>query len=88
MHLAVAQGAKEGVSFVQYVDFLSANGYVPPGGREWVDHIRKMGNQANHKIQLFDQESAQELLSFIEMLLKFIYEFPERVRRRTSPSDA
>ncbi len=58
---------------------MAAKGYVPPNGRGWVDHIRKKGNEANHEIRLMTKIDAEELVSFAEMLLKFIYEFPERV---------
>ncbi len=79
MHIGVAEGAKEGLSFQAYVDHLSATGYVPPNGKGWVDHIRKKGNEANHEIVLMKPEDAMELINFAEMLLKFIYEFPKRV---------
>lgn len=79
MSIAVAQGAKAGDSFLSYVDHLANSGYVPPNGRGWVDHIRKKGNEANHEIKLMVQADAEELISFTEMLLKFIYEFPNRV---------
>ena len=59
--------------------YLADNGYVPPNGRGWVDHIRKKGNEATHEIALMQQGDAEELISFVEMLLKFIYEFPARV---------
>lgn len=79
MHIAVAQGASTGKSFVEYVEHLANSGYVPPNGRGWVDHIRTKGNEANHEIRLMSRADAEELISFAEMLLKFIYEFPERV---------
>ena len=44
-----------------------------------MDHIRKKGNEANHEIKLMTAEDATELISFSEMLMKFIYEFPSRV---------
>jgi hypothetical protein len=44
MHIAVEKSAKEGLSFFEYVNFLSNEGYVPPNGKHWVDHIRKKGN--------------------------------------------
>ncbi len=78
MHIAVQQGAEEGRNFFQYVEYLAQNGYVPPNGRIWVDHIRQRGNEANHEIVIMSQDNALELLSFLEMLLKFIYEFPAR----------
>ncbi len=79
MSIAVAQGAKEGESFLAYVDDLAARGYVPPNGKAWVDHIRTKGNEANHEIKLMAQTDAEDLILFSEMLLKFIYEFPNRV---------
>ncbi len=79
MNIAVAQGAAAGEPFVAYVEFLAAKGFVPPNGRAWVDHIRKKGNEATHEIVLMSKADAEELISFAEMLLKFIYEFPNRV---------
>ena len=79
MHLAVAQGAPEGESFLKYVDYLAAQGYVPPNGRAWVDHIRTKGNEANHEIKLMTKADAEELIVFAEMLLKFMFEFPGRI---------
>ncbi len=79
MHLAVAQGAKPGDSFVAYIEFLAAQGYVPPNGRGWVDHIRKKSNEANHEIVEMKKQDADELVTFAEMLLKFIYEFPAKI---------
>ena len=81
MHIAVDKGANDDLSFAKYVDHLAANGYVPPDGKNWVDHIRKKGNEANHEIVLMKREDADDLLTFTEMLLRFIYEFPARVRR-------
>jgi hypothetical protein len=79
MHIAVAQDAPPGKNFLEYVEHLASSGYVPPNGRGWVDHIRKRGNEANHEIRLMSRQDAEELISFSEMLLKFIYEFPQRV---------
>jgi len=79
MNIAVTQGAEEGKSFFHYVEFLANNGFVPPNGRGWVDHIRKRGNEATHEIEIMPKEVAEELIAFIEMLLKFIYEFPAKV---------
>jgi DNA-directed RNA polymerase subunit RPC12/RpoP len=79
MNIGVAQGAKEGKSFLEYVDYLADKGFVPPNGRGWVDHIRKKGNEANHEIVLMSPGDAKELIAFLEMLLKFIYEFPNRI---------
>jgi hypothetical protein len=76
MHIAVSKGAAEGKSFVEYVEFLSSKGYVPPDAKGWVDHIRTKGNEANHEIVIMSEEEAKDLIAFVEMLLKLIFEFP------------
>jgi len=81
MHIAVAEGDTPGKSFAQYVEYLEAKGFVPPNGREWVDHIRKKGNEATHEIPEIAQRDAQELITFLAMLLTFIYEFPARLSK-------
>ena len=79
MNIAVEQGAAEGQRFIEYVDFLSKEGYIPPNGKHWVDHIRKKGNEATHEISIMKNDDAKEILTFTEMLLRFIYEFPSMV---------
>lgn len=87
MHIAVEKGAPEGQSFKQYVDWLVANHYVPPGGEGWADQIRARGNEANHEIDLLEQHAAEQILSFVELLLKFVYEMPARVGIAASSSE-
>lgn len=36
MNIAVAQGASTGLTFIAYVEHLSATGYIPPNGKAWV----------------------------------------------------
>lgn len=74
MNISVEQGAKEGKGFVEYVNYLYDNNFIPPNGKEWVDSIRKLGNEANHKIDFKSLQDAQLILTFTEMLLRFIYE--------------
>lgn len=81
MHIAVEQGAEKGKSFLEYIEYLATKGYVPPNGNIWVDHIREKGNEANHEIVLMNEEDVLDLMNFIEMLLKFIYEFPKRMKK-------
>lgn len=84
MNIAVSEGASAGESFQAYVEFLSAKGFVPPHGKGWVDHIRTKGNEANHQIVLMSRSDAEDLITFLEMLLKFIFEFPSRVPKGPS----
>jgi hypothetical protein len=78
-HIAVEKSAKEGSTFLEYVNFLSERGYIPPDGKHWVDHIRDKGNEATHEIVLMDATDARDLLTFVEMLLRFVYEFPNMI---------
>lgn len=86
MNVAVEKGADKNKPFAYYVDWLAENNFLPPDGKEWVDHVRTIGNQGTHEIQAVAQEDAMELISFCEMLLKFVYEFPERMKRKTQSS--
>lgn len=79
MNVAVSQGAAPGDSFVSYVSFLATNGYVPPNARGWVDHIRKKGNEATHEIPSLGRGDAEDLLTFMEMILKLVFDYPSRV---------
>ena len=89
LHNALLPGVDRGlgaickVKFAQYIEYLAGKGFVPPGGEGWVDHIRNKGNDATHEIALMTKEDAEELITFAEMLLKFIYEFPKRIAKRT-----
>ena len=76
MNLAVQHSAKENENFVFYVNFLADGGFIPPKGKEWVDAIRKLGNEATHEIALMAEKDAQLILRFTEALLRFNFEIP------------
>lgn len=81
MHVAVEKGAAKGKGFIDYVDYLATNNYIPPDGREWVDHIRSKSNEANHEILIMDPKDSDDLISFTEMLLRLVYEFKHRLKK-------
>jgi hypothetical protein len=86
MHIAVAKGAPAGQSFLTYVEYLAEKNYIPPDAKGWVDHIRTSSNEANHEIVIMPREDAEELVTFSEMLLKVIYQFPAAIRKRSGQS--
>ena len=86
MHVAVESGADVGLKFVQYVEYLWEQHYVPPNAKGWVDHIREKGNEATHEIVQMGREEAEQLISFTEILLKLVYELPQRVPGALAPS--
>ena len=79
MHVGVQEGAEIDKSFLHYVDYLAKKGFVPPNGRAWVNYIRTRGNEANHEIAMMTEQDSRALITFVEMLLRFIYEFPGMV---------
>lgn len=79
MNVAVSQGGDKNESFKYYVNFLASKGYVPPNASGWVDHIREKGNDATHEIPAIAASDAKDLLTFMEMILKLVFEFPNRV---------
>jgi hypothetical protein len=86
MHIAVEEGAKPGGSFLSYIEDLSDKGFIPPHGKAWVDYVRTRGNEANHEIVIMAKDDALALISFVEMLLRFIYEFPRLVPATILPT--
>jgi hypothetical protein len=67
------------LTFKEYVEYLEKNHYLLPKGKDWVDHIRDKGNEANYEIVEMKKEDAEMLISFLEMLLTILYDFPSRV---------
>jgi hypothetical protein len=79
MHVGVQEKAEKDKNFLYYVEYLAKNGFVPPKGKAWVDYIRTRGNEANHEITIMTEADSRALITFVEMLLRFIYEFPGMV---------
>lgn len=85
MKIAISRGAKEGQNFIDYVEFISEKGFVAEGGKKWVDRIKTKGSEATHEITIMGKKDAEELIDFIEMLLRFIYEFPAIIKKEGLP---
>ena len=76
MHIATDLGADEGLRFIQYVNYLNEEHYAGARSDQWIDQIRRFGNQANHEIRINTKEEAQMIIKFCEMILKLNYEYP------------
>ena len=88
MNVAHDQGAKEGLGFVEYVEYLADKHFIPPNASGWVDLIRQKGNEATHEIKPINKTEATQLLTLTEMMLKIIYEFPKAVPATSNGDDA
>lgn len=73
MHVAVDKGAKENLTFVEYMTYLQEQQYITPHSKGWVDLVRKHGNQAAHHIGPPSEERAASTLSFTTQLLRLVY---------------
>ena len=79
MHIAVDNGADENLSFVAYVDYLLDNFLPREKSKEWVDKIRKLGNDSVHKLVIASKENAHQSLTFLVQILKIVYELPNSI---------
>ncbi len=78
-NVAVEEGAEENKSFKHYVDYL-VDKYLPATkNKPWLDKVRELGNDSAHKMIIADKEQAKISLTFINAILKNIYEFPNSV---------
>lgn len=79
MNLAVDEGAEEGDSFSNYVAYLCDNGFVHKKQHLQANSLKRLGNDANHKIESRTEDEAKEMLKFVELLLLNNYEYADEV---------
>lgn len=82
MNLAVNKGAELNKSFGYYVNYLVENNHIPKDVADNLDHVRTKGNEAAHELPEISYNEAFELMVFLEMLLRFLYEFPATIKNR------
>lgn len=87
MHTAVEKGAKDNLSFQQYVKWLVDERYAPRGAEGWLDYIRNRANEANHEIVVMSRDDATGVLLFTEALLRGVYELPALVPATSESGD-
>ena len=77
----VIERAKHGKSFVQYLDYLKHQGFIPAKGKEWVEYVRLKGKEASHEISVMERKDAEQFITFVETLLRANYEFPATLQK-------
>lgn len=73
MNTAVFEGAKEKMSFIEYVNFLDEDNLVSKNAKKWLNKLRELGNEANHEIKAITKIQAEEALKFVAILLKNVF---------------
>lgn len=81
MNVAIDRGAKPNLKYIEYVDYLLDEGYVPPKSEKWIDDIRKEGNSATHDETSKNQNDAKKILDFVQMLLLINYKFNDDLEK-------
>lgn len=70
-------------TFVEVVKHLDDARLVTPLMLPWLNHIKDVGNEANHELGTISHSSALEVAKFTEQLLVTVYEMPERMKSIT-----
>lgn len=64
------------------INALGAAGAITSDLQDWAHHVRVGGNDAAHDEEPFEKVEAEDLLSFTELYLVYVYTLPGRLRAR------
>jgi Domain of unknown function (DUF4145) len=70
------------------IDALAAKDLLTPDLMEWAHQVRLGGNDAAHDEDPYTPEEAEELLSFAELYLTYVYSLPGRLKARRERATA
>lgn len=84
--ICVEQGAENG-SLSERLSALAASGRLQSTLADWAKEVRLIGNRGAHfdAIDDVNRPDAQQLISFLRELLRYLYELPAELRRRREP---
>lgn len=85
--VTVDQGQTSG-TLAARLTALSSSGVLQPTLGDWAREVRLVGNTGAHfdPIETVQREDAEQLLSFVQELLRYLYELPAELNRRRSGS--
>jgi len=93
-HIAVANGLPDvdskgyAPTFSEAVEFIITSGLASERMRSWVERIKTVGNEANHKIIATTKEVAEDIAAFTEQLLKLTYEMDIIMKQQDAARNA
>jgi HEPN domain-containing protein len=64
------------------IDAMAAKSLLTPELKDWAHQIRLGGNDAAHDEDPYTKEEAEDLLSFAELYLTYVYSLPGRLKAR------
>jgi Domain of unknown function (DUF4145) len=68
------------------IDNLPAATGITPAMKEWAHHIRRLGNDAAHENDPFEDQEARDLHSFTELFLTYAFTLPGMLAERYPPA--
>ena len=77
MYIATDRSAPANKPFVTYINFLEEKQFITPHIKPWVDRLRTLGNHYVHDVTNATKEEAARAVTFIQYLLKTVYELPQ-----------
>lgn len=87
MNMAEKKGAKENETYSYYVQYFLDKNYLHEDYKDWVVFIKDKGNEANHEIPEISRADAEQLITFVGMLIKILYEFNAKMSKASGSSD-
>jgi hypothetical protein len=64
------------------IDKLAAEQKLTPSIKDWAHEIRLDGNEAAHEESPFTKDDAEQMHSFAQLVLTYLFTLPERVKLR------
>lgn len=78
----LGEDAKKFTTIQKRIDELAARNLLTPDLKEWAHVVRLEGNDASHDEDPYTPEEADELLSFVDLYLTYVYAMPGRLKLR------
>src|SRR5229473_2748225 len=76
----LGEDSKKYNTIKQRIDALAENGALTSDLKDWAHVVRLEGNDASHDEDPYTQEEADELLSFVELYLTYVYTLPGKLK--------
>ncbi len=69
------------LTLAKRIDELEARRMITPDLKDWAHHLRRLGNDAAHEDDPFDEASAKEMIEFADLFFRYVFTLPEMMRR-------
>jgi hypothetical protein len=83
----LGEDAKKFGTIAKRIDELAARSLLTPDLQKWAHVVRLEGNDASHDEDPYTPEEADELLSFVDLYLTYVYAMPGRLKLRRESAE-